>query len=138
MGTIVKTFGIVLGSLAGLVGLAVLGLSVSASGRLNRTYQIEPEVVAIPTSTEAIAEGERLASFYCTGCHGQDLGGKDFFDEPALGVVDAPNLTPGQGGVSGGYSDADWVRAIRHGVDPLGRPRYWMRRRLGIMSVPPR
>ncbi len=50
------------------------------------------------------------------------MGGADFFNDPALAVIDAPNLTPGQGGVGAHFSDADWVRAIRHGIDPTGRP----------------
>ena len=45
-----------------------------------------------------------------------------FIDDPALGRVIAPNLTRGRGGVGATFSDADFVRAIRHGVDPSGRP----------------
>src|SRR6185295_1565123 len=54
-------------------------------------------------------------------CHGPTLGGKVFVDDPALGRVIAPNLTRGRGGVGATFSDADFVRAIRHGVDPSGR-----------------
>jgi mono/diheme cytochrome c family protein len=36
--------------------------------------------------------------------------------------VVAPNLTAGAGGVAPRYSDADWVRAIRHGLRPDGTP----------------
>jgi len=28
----------------------------------------------------------------------------------------------GKYGIGGSYTDADWVRAIRHGVDPDGKP----------------
>jgi mono/diheme cytochrome c family protein len=121
-----KWIGIVLGGLIGVIMLAVLGLSFRANARLNKTYQIQPEVVTIPTDGDAIAEGERLASFYCTGCHGANLGGTDFFNEPALAVVDVPNLTSGNGGIGNQYSDADWVRAIRHGIDPQGKPLFVM------------
>ena len=82
--------------------------------------------LGVPTDADSVAEGKRLVSFYCTSCHGDNLGGYDFFNDPALGVVDAPNLTTGQGGVGSGYSDADWVRAIRHGVDPQGKPLFIM------------
>ena len=126
MGKTLKRIGIALAGLVGLVGLAVLGLAISADTRLNRTYQVQPESVTIPTSDEAIAEGERLASFFCIGCHGEDLAGKDFFDEPSLAVVDSSNLTPGQGGVGSEYDDADWVRAIRHGVGHQGKPLFIM------------
>ncbi len=38
-----------------------------------------------------------------------------------LGLV-ASNLTAGKGGIGGSYSDADFVRAIRHGLGPDGKP----------------
>ena len=79
MKKILKWIGIVLGSLIGMVILAVLGLSLGANARLNKTYQIQPEHVNIPADSDAIAEGERLSSFYCTGCHGTKLGGSYFF-----------------------------------------------------------
>lgn len=126
MKKVLKRIGIVLGGLIGVIILAVLGLSFSANARLNRTYQIQTEMVTIPTDSASIEEGKRLASFYCTGCHGEGLSGTDFFNDPALAVVDAPNLTPGNGGIGNQYSDADWVRAIRHGVDPRGKPLFIM------------
>jgi mono/diheme cytochrome c family protein len=126
MKKVLKWTGVVLGGSIGVIILAMLGLSLRANARLNKTYQIQPEVVTIPTDRDAIAEGERLASFYCTGCHGENLGGTDFFSEPALAVVDTPNLTSGDGGIGNQYSDADWVRAIRHGVDPQGTPLFVM------------
>lgn len=126
MNKVLKRIGIVLGGLIGLIVLAVLGLSFRANVRLNKTYHIQPEAVTIPADADAIAEGERLVSFYCADCHGEDLGGTDFFSDPALAVVDAPNLTSGNGGIGNQYSDADWVRAIRHGVDVQGKPLFVM------------
>jgi hypothetical protein len=35
-----------------------------------------------------------------------------------MGTISAANLTSGKGGVASSYTDADWVRAIRHGVLP--------------------
>jgi len=37
-----------------------------------------------------------------------------------IGTLSAPNLTRGQGGLGATFSDADWVRAIRHGVHADG------------------
>ena len=42
------------------------------------------------------------------------------------GTVSAANLTRGLGGSAAEYVPADWVRAIRHGVDPDGRALYVM------------
>lgn len=121
-----KWTGIVLGAVLIIGLLTAFGLSASASQRLNKTYTVEPEVVVIPSDPESIAEGERLTSIYCQGCHAADLGGKDFFNDPALAVVYSSNLTPGAGGVGAVYTDEDWVRAIRHGVGPEGRPLFIM------------
>lgn len=126
MKKIIKWIGIGAGGLLALLVLVAIGLSWRASVRLNRTYTITPEAVSIPTDPDAIKEGERLVSIYCTNCHGSDIGGADFFNDPSLAVVDAPNLTGGEGGVGAQLSDADWVRAIRHGVDPSGKPLFIM------------
>ncbi|MCE7985874.1 MAG: cytochrome c [Caldilinea sp. CFX5] len=126
MKRILKWIGLGSGGLVVLLLLVAFGLSWRASSRLNRRYDITPKAVVIPTDAAAIAEGERLTAIYCADCHGDDLGGADFFNDPALAVVDAPNLTGGQGGVGAQMTDADWVRAIRHGVGPDGRPLFIM------------
>jgi mono/diheme cytochrome c family protein len=46
-------------------------------------------------------------------------------DEPAFGRLAGSNLTGGRGGV-GAYSDADFERALRHGVGPDRRPLIFM------------
>lgn len=113
----------------GLAALAVLLLSgcflftqVSAEARLRRSYDVEPAAVAIPTGEAAVARGRQLViSGRCTECHGRDLRGQITTDEPAVGQIYAANLTSGRGGVGRLYSDADWVRAIRHGIGQDGR-----------------
>jgi mono/diheme cytochrome c family protein len=56
----------------------------------------------------------------CVVCHGADAGGGPFINDAAMGVLNAPNLTRGPGGVGVLYSDADYDRAIRRGVRPDG------------------
>lgn len=126
MKKMLKWIGIGGSGLLVLLVLLILGLSWRASARLNRSYKITPDALTIPTDPAAIKEGERLTAIYCANCHGADLGGADFFNDPALAVIDAPNLTSGAGGVGAQLSDADWVRALRHGVDPVGRPLFIM------------
>jgi mono/diheme cytochrome c family protein len=126
MRKVLKWIGIVLGSLVILLGVVVVGLNLSSRARLNRTYDIQPESISIPGDEAGIAGGEHIASVYCAGCHGEDFGGTAFFNDPALAVVYAPNLTPGEGGAGAYYTDKDWVRAIRHGVDPEGKPLFIM------------
>jgi len=111
--------------LGGMVVLLVAGITVLAllGGRkLNREYTVTPEPVLVSQDTAVLERGEYLVSVSCVGCHGNDLGGTPFFDDPALGSIPAPNLTAGQGGAAAVYSQVDFVRAIRHGVDPDGKP----------------
>jgi mono/diheme cytochrome c family protein len=117
-----KWIGIVVGGLVGLVVLIVAGILVSTGMRLNRTYDIQPEAVTIPTDAAAIERGRNRTARYCTGCHGEDLSGTVIFDDPSLGLIQASNLTSGQGGVGGAFGDAEWVLAIRHGVGVDGKP----------------
>jgi len=126
MKKILKWLGIGVSGLLVLLLLLVFGLSWRANVRLNKTYNIMPEALTIPTDPAAIKEGKRLTAIYCANCHGDDLGGADFFNEPTLAVIDAPNLTGGAGGVGAQLRDVDWVRALRHGVDPAGRPLFIM------------
>jgi mono/diheme cytochrome c family protein len=112
---------IIVGGLLGVLLVAVIILSAGTSRRMNKAYQIQAQAVAIPSDAAAVQAGERLVSIYCTGCHGVDLSGSEFFNDPAIGVINAANLTTGRGGAGAVYTDADWVAAIRHGVAPDGR-----------------
>jgi mono/diheme cytochrome c family protein len=66
----------------------------------------------------AVGRGRRVAILQgCQDCHGANLEGKLFHDEPALVRAWAPNLTL----AAAGQSDAELERAIRHGVAADGR-----------------
>ena len=111
--------------LAGVAGIVVLlalaGYFISEQ-RINKTYAIPDESLALPTDAAGVAEGQRLVSVRgCTDCHSADLGGKMLIDDPMLGSIPSANLTPGQGSATAAYTVADWERAIRHGVGPGGR-----------------
>jgi mono/diheme cytochrome c family protein len=113
-----KWIGIILGSLVGLIILVAVGLSIAGGMRLNKTHDIQAEAIPIPTDAAALARGEHLVEVaLCKECHGQDLSGDVVFDDPAVGTVYATNIT----GLGATHSDADLVRAIRHGVDKDGR-----------------
>lgn len=122
-----KWIGIVLAGLVGLLIIAVLAIFVITNARINKTYDIQPEAVVIPTDEQSLARGKHLAvTRGCVDCHGENLGGAPFIEDPALGSLYAGDLTSGQGGIGGAYTDLDWVRAIRHGVGPDGRPLLYM------------
>ncbi|MFQ5550454.1 MAG: c-type cytochrome [Gemmatimonadales bacterium] len=123
MKKVLKWIGIVSGGLLGLLVLAMVVLYASGSARLDKIHEIQPEPIAVPTDESSIARGRHLveALIFCQECHGDDLAGKVFIDEPMMATVYAPNLTAGHGGVGATYTDADYVRAIRHGVGLEGR-----------------
>jgi mono/diheme cytochrome c family protein len=110
----------------GIVVLAALTVgSAFALGRqrLARAPDVVVRTIAVPTSDVALQRGAHLARFVvgCTGCHGADLAGSSFFDDPMMGSVPAPNLTSGIGGFGRDATVEDWLRAIRHGVGRDGR-----------------
>ncbi|MBI3163844.1 MAG: c-type cytochrome [Chloroflexi bacterium] len=122
MKKIFKWIGIVLGSLVGLILLAAATLYFVGVSRANKVYDFPPSGIVILTDSESIARGKHIAEVTCLGCHGKDLGGvSPFFAIEGVASMDAPNLTTGQGGLGSIYSDEDFVRAIRHGINREGK-----------------
>lgn len=130
MGRIIKR---IAAGLLGLIVLAVLVVYGVSSYRLGRDYEgfeIQVAAVPIPTDSEAVERGRHIAvTRYCGFCHGESLAGGFLLDEPIVARVPAPNLTPGAGGVGATNTDADWIRAVRHGVGSDGR---------GLVGMPAR
>lgn len=124
MNKIFKWIGIMLGSLSGLLLALALVFLILGNMRLNKTYDFPADSVIVPTNDASIARGKHIAETTCAQCHGADLGGVDgWFKMEGVGEVDASNLTTGLGGVGSVYtSDAEYVRAIRHGIDAEGKP----------------
>ncbi len=115
--------GVGVGALAGLLLLALGAVYMITEMRLNRTISGVGDPVSVPADPALAMEGGRLViARGCADCHGQDMAGSVFVDEPLLGRLAAPNLTAGQGGVGPLYDDAAFERAIRHGVGYDGRP----------------
>ena len=70
----------------------------------------------------AIARGEHLvrARYACGECHGQDFSGGVMVDDPAMGSLLGPNLTPA--GPTRDFTMTDWDHIVRHGILADGRP----------------
>jgi cytochrome c553 len=118
---------ILIGALAVVGALLLLAAAIVGLTRrtLARRYSVAPEAITIPDDSATFARGQHLASAIskCTDCHGEDLGGV-LMEMGPMGTFPAANLTTGRGGAQ--RTDADWVRAIRHGVARDGRPLVFM------------
>ena len=101
-----------------------LGPDEVRAAKQNLGWPLEPAFyipeAALAHFRRAVERGKQLATVLCTGCHGDNLAGTAFFDDPALGIIHAKNLTRGKGGIGAAYADADFVRTLRHGVRPDG------------------
>jgi mono/diheme cytochrome c family protein len=124
MKKVLRWVGIVLGTLFGLLLVAGAVMYFMGDASLKKTYDYPPSNITIPTDAASIEFGKHRAEVLCQGCHGVDLSGEEkWFDGGPLGTIDSANLTSGEGGFGReATSDEDYVKAIRHGIDPEGKP----------------
>lgn len=111
----------VLISLGGLIALVLVVVGVLwtlSVRRLSAKHDAPAEApLTIPADSATIARGARiLQATPCGQCHGTDLGGSVFADAGPFALLAAPNLTRGRGGRTPPLTDAEWERAIRHGI----------------------
>ena len=125
---IVRAIGWSVAALVGIIVVALVAVYILSSRRLAEQYAVTPTPLAIPTDPARIDRGRHLAEsrLGCAACHGPDLGGHAVVEDAMFGRFIAPNLTRGAGGVGATYTDADWVRSVRHGIRPNGRPLVFM------------
>ena len=94
-----------------------------ADSRMQRKVDIPVRPVAWASDAAALERGRYLfSSRGCVDCHGANGAGRTFAEDPGGLHIKGPNISPGPGSVVAGYQPDDWVRAIRHGVAPGGRP----------------
>jgi mono/diheme cytochrome c family protein len=108
----------------GLLGAAAVfaGLQL-ADAKMQRKVAVDVQPVAYTTEAGALERGRYLySSRGCVDCHGANGGGRTFADDGKGLRIKGPNISPGPGSLVASYQPEDWVRAIRHGVAPSGRP----------------
>jgi cytochrome c553 len=124
---ILKWTGIVTGTLIVFFLAFYTYIYFNTESRINKIYDIQVQNLNIPTDSLSLAKGKHLAEIRaCTGCHGTDFSGGMAFadDQSPIGILYSSNITKGRGGVN--YTDADWVRALRHGLGKDSRSLWFM------------
>jgi len=103
--------------------LGVLGRALLAAGKFSILVAEKTPRLAYPdaiTPASTVDYGRYLANFTgCHGCHGFGLSGGAVAGPP--GIPPASNLTPDPATGIARWTEADFERALRHGVTPDGR-----------------
>ncbi len=121
-----KWLGILLGGILGIALIGLLGYYIYWLTQARRTIEVDVTAIEIPTDQASIERGKILVEIVrCTECHGKDLSGVLWTDHMLTGAFGPTNLTPGENGISG-YTDEDYIRAIRHGVGRDGKALIYM------------
>lgn len=108
----IKWAGFTLGGVTSLMLVALMLIFITAEIKLGRKYPL-PQASTVTASPERAKEGAHLAQIYgCTGCHKADLTGALFNEIPDGTRLWSSNLPM----LAKSYSDADFDRAIRHGL----------------------
>jgi mono/diheme cytochrome c family protein len=117
MRRLARIAGYVAGALAMLLVVGYATAFGMSGRKLSERFEVSLTSVPVPDDEESIRWGSHLVNAVtgCQDCHGPNLSGTLMSDDP-VGVMVAPNLTPGRGGLGAQLTDADWVRAIRHGI----------------------
>ncbi len=102
---------------------AVFALATLGDRKLERQIDVAVDAVPLVSDAASIERGGYLfRSRGCGDCHSRDGSGGVVVEDGKSMLIRAPNLTTGPGGVTVAYKPVDWVRSIRHGVKPNGRP----------------
>lgn len=117
-----KITGVTLAALLILLVVLATAIYIITQQHWNTTYELSYEPVEISNDPAVLEHGRHLLTIRgCFDCHGENLAGKIFLEDPVVGRIVASNLTAGEGGVSRDYADEDLVRAIRKGVRKDGK-----------------
>lgn len=113
-----KTAGICIVILLVIIAISYGFIANNIKGRASQEYYYSIDTLMIRQNKESLQRGKHLVAIKgCTDCHGNDLGGKVFLDDPKVGRVSASNLTIGRGGLPSDYQVSNWIMALRHGVN---------------------
>lgn len=118
MAKALRWFGYFIGFVVVLALLAAAWVWIASERIIRGTQQGVPAQLATPTAAQLADAPRQLHVLGCLSCHGPDLLGKIFLDEPGVATIHAPNLTL----VAAKATDQQLDRAIRQGIAHDGRP----------------
>ena len=121
MKKVLKWVGITIAALVVVLALSSWIITSNFNKKLGRVVEMEVAPVAILTDSASIERG-RLLAVGCRHCHGVDMAGSIFFDDKSLGSITSSNLTKGKNGPTEGYTNEDFIKALRHGLNKNGSP----------------
>jgi mono/diheme cytochrome c family protein len=111
-----------------LAVLAVLGVTTVIAGKevgerkLQRVVKVTVAPLAAQAGAGYLEQGRYLfATRGCADCHGASGAGREVIRSGAMLIV-SPNISAGANSATAAYTAEDWVRTLRHGVKPDGRP----------------
>lgn len=104
--------------------VAVAALWILSERLIHRKWDVAVEPITVPSDSAALARGRHMISILgCSGCHGKNLEGQVFFDEPNVARLVAPSLSE----AAKRYSADSLALVIRDGVNSEGR---------GVLAMP--
>ena len=107
-----------------LAVVAVAAVWLLSDRLIHRKWEVAVEPITVTSDSATLARGRHMISILgCSGCHGKNLEGRVFFDEPRVARLVAPNLTE----AVSRYSNDSLALVIRDGVNAKGR---------GVLAMP--
>ena len=119
-----RWFGYAAGAIVVIGVVAVAVIWVLSERLIHRKWDVAVEPITVPSDSASLARGQHMISILgCSGCHGKNLEGTAFFDEPNVARLVAPSLTA----AAKRYSADSLALVIRDGVNSEGR---------GVLAMP--
>ena len=112
----------IVGTLIVIGAILAFTAQMLSERKRQRVIDVKVTPLAYVSDEASLARGKHLfLSRGCAECHGENGGGHVVIDQGGM-YIKSPNITPGAGSVVAKYTEADWVRSIRHGVNPARHP----------------
>lgn len=118
MQKLLRIFGYILIAIFGLALLGAAAIYVISAHMLANGPKPQSSRLAQASAVQLADAPRQLRVLGCLGCHGSNLQGHLFFDEPGVAKLYAPNVTL----LAAKMSDQQLDQAIRQGIGHDGRP----------------